>query len=77
MCCQFRRRNAWGFPRISPCMSVFRVFRIETFNDENLFEQNFNELLGLSVVAAGVALCLPEGALTVRPKIVWPTRRRL
>jgi hypothetical protein len=26
-------------------MSVFRVFRIETFNDENLFEQNFNELL--------------------------------
>ena len=29
-------------------MSVFRVFRIEAFNDENLFEKNFNELLGLA-----------------------------
>jgi hypothetical protein len=28
-------------------MSVFRVFRIETFNDENLFVLNFNELLVL------------------------------
>jgi hypothetical protein len=45
MCYQFRRRNAWGSPGISPHMSVFRVFRIETFNDQNLFEQNFNELL--------------------------------